>query len=111
MITREGFYAALENMQNMIKTFRQIEDALGTDLGDSLINDMLEESWNAFTNLVFGKLTTDEQIYEVFFGDPVSFRFTGEDGEPTDKVGVLPYDKYYEFFVERRLEDEWLTLV
>lgn len=110
MITREGFYAALENIQNMIKTFRQIEEFLGTDLGNSPINDMLEESWNAFTNLVFGESTTDEQIYEAFFGCPISFRLTDEDGETPNKVGVLPYDKYYEFFVERRLENEWLTL-
>lgn len=111
MITREGFYAALENMQNVIKIFRQIEDGLHTDLGDSLLNDMLEEGWDAFTNLVFGKDEIDEQIIDVFFGDPVSFRFTDDENNPTDTVGVLPYDKYYEFFVERRLEDEWLTIV
>ena len=54
MITREGFYSALAHMQNIIATFRAIEDSLHTDLGDSLLNDMLEEGWDAFTDLVFG---------------------------------------------------------
>lgn len=107
MITREGFYSALAHMQNIIATFRAIEDSLHTDLGDSLLNDMLEEGWDAFTDLVFGKDTIDEQIYDVFFGDGVTFR----DEDDMDKVYSLPFDRYYEYFVEGRLEDEWLTLI
>ncbi len=110
MITRKGFYAALENIRNMVKTFRRIEDALGVDLGNSLIDNMLEEGWSAFINIIFGELIDDEQIYEVFFNEPISFRLIDENGELTDKVGILPYDKYYEFFVEKRFENEWLVL-
>ena len=109
MITREGFYAALENIKNMINTFRKIEDALGTDLGDSLINTMLEEGWTAFINIVFGELIDDEQIYGVFFGEDISFCLIEDDDSA--KIGILPYDKYYEYFVEKRLENEWLVLV
>lgn len=112
MITREGFYAAFESLKRHVELLRSVEDFLHTDLGSSPVGEMVDEAYNIFCHLVFGKDEIDESIFDAVHNDELYFNFV-DDINNIDEGPVrtckLPYDKYYEFFVERRLEDDWFV--
>lgn len=110
MIERDQFYQALEHLRDVYTSFRNFEHGIGVEMGESEVGNMLESSIYAFCTLILGKDYYDEAIWDMLEGDSMHFHFEPEEGFNEDYSNGthydLPYDQYYEYFVERKLDFE-----
>ena len=103
MITRDRFYTAFNELKEMNALLDKISDGLGTDMSDSAIGDMLDKSFNIFIALIDCDEYLEEALYMAIFEEKVYIALSEND------VYILPFDKYYDYFVLKETKEEWFN--
>lgn len=101
MITRDGFYVAFNKLKEMNALLDKISDGLDTDMSDSAVGDMLDNAFEMFIALIDGDEYLNEALYMAIFEERVYVAFNEDD------VHILPFDKYYDYFVLKETKEEW----
>ena len=101
MITRDGFYIAFNKLKDMSELLDKMSDSLGTDMSDSYIGDMVDKAFDMFTAFIDGDEYLNEVLYMAIFEEKVYVAFNEDD------VYLLPFDKYYDYFVLKEVKEEW----
>ena len=102
MITRDGFYTAFNELKEMNTLLDKISDGLGTDMSDSAVGDMFDKAFNMFVALIDGDEDIEESLCMAIFEEKVYITFN------EDEVYILPFDKYYDYFVLLKgAKEEW----
>ena len=102
MITRDGFYIAFNKLKEMNALLDKISDGLDTDMSDSAVGDMLDNAFEMFIALIDGDEYLEEALYMAVFEEKVYIVFDEDD------VYILPFDKYYDYFVLKETKEEWV---
>jgi hypothetical protein len=102
MITRDGFYVAFNKLKEMNELLDKISDGLDTDMSDSAVGDMLDNAFEMFIALLDGDEYLEEALYMAVFEEKVYIAFDEDD------VYILPFDKYYDYFVLKEAKEEWV---
>lgn len=110
MIERDQFYQAFEALRDVYNYYRTFEQNIGVEMCGSAVEKMLESAIESFCTLTLGKDMYDEGIWEMLDNDNLHFHLEPEEGFNEDfSNGThydLPYEQYYEYWIERKLDAE-----